>query len=51
MAVNARLLPRGLLAAVRVQRFDALDTLTTLDEDFKWAYCPTNDVILRAGGT
>ena len=45
MAINARLLPRSLLAAARVRRFDGLDTWTTLDEDFKWAYCPTNDVI------
>lgn len=44
MSVNARLMPRDVLAAARVRRFDGWDTWETLDEDFKWAYCPMKNV-------
>ena len=45
MAINADLLPREVLAAARVRRFDGLDSWTTLDEDFKWAYCPLSSQV------
>ncbi len=44
MAVNARLMPRDVLAAAKVRRFDGWDTWQVLDEDFKWAYCPMNKI-------
>ena len=45
MAINARLLPRAVLQGASVRALDGLESWRVMDEDFTWAYCPTQSRI------